>query len=136
MGIVGLAGVPDQQNSPIVFLPANWLAVVGLLMGASWVSNAAAEQLTFDSNGFRLHGCIMRPQGRGPSLAVIFNHGSEKDPEPSAHLTWPVSMSSRATCSLHSSVTITVRRRARTSKTFKGRFSKMVSIGPHNSGKL
>lgn len=59
-----------------------FLAIVGIAMAASWVNDAAAEQLTFQSNGFTLHGCIIRPQGNGPFPAVIFNHGSEKNPEP------------------------------------------------------
>lgn len=41
---------------------------------------APAEEFVFDSNGYKLNGCIMRPRGRGPFPAVIFNHGSEKVP--------------------------------------------------------
>lgn len=41
---------------------------------------APAEEFVFESNGFKLNGCIMRPLGRGPFPAVIFNHGSEKVP--------------------------------------------------------
>ena len=36
--------------------------------------------MTFQSNGYALAGCIIRPAGAGPFPAVIYNHGSEKDP--------------------------------------------------------
>jgi carboxymethylenebutenolidase len=58
------------------------LAVVGATIAACCMTDAAAEQVTFQSNGFLLHGCILLPQGRGPFPAIIFNHGSEKNPEP------------------------------------------------------
>jgi carboxymethylenebutenolidase len=38
------------------------------------------EEVTFQSNGHMLAGCITRPAGAGPFPAVIYNHGSEKDP--------------------------------------------------------
>jgi poly(3-hydroxybutyrate) depolymerase len=37
------------------------------------------EEVTFQSNGYTLHGCITRPAGEGPFPAVIYNHGSEKN---------------------------------------------------------
>ena len=40
----------------------------------------AGEEVTFQSNGYTLAGCIVRPAGPGPFPAVIYNHGSEKDP--------------------------------------------------------
>jgi carboxymethylenebutenolidase len=39
---------------------------------------AGAEEVRFRSNGYMLYGCIMRPAGRAPFPAVIYNHGSEK----------------------------------------------------------
>jgi carboxymethylenebutenolidase len=38
------------------------------------------EEITFASHGRTLYGCITRPAGAGPFPAVIYNHGSEKDP--------------------------------------------------------
>jgi poly(3-hydroxybutyrate) depolymerase len=38
------------------------------------------EEVTFQSNGYALAGCIVRPAGPGPFPAVIYNHGSEKNP--------------------------------------------------------
>lgn len=38
------------------------------------------EEVTFQSNGYTLHGCIIRPDGPGPFPAVIYNHGSDKEP--------------------------------------------------------
>ena len=43
---------------------------------------APSEEFIFDSAGHKLHGCIIRPRGRGPFPAVIFNHGSEQNPAP------------------------------------------------------
>ncbi len=45
-------------------------------------SRLAAEEVRFESNGYRLYGCIMRPQGPGRFPAVIYNHGSERFPGP------------------------------------------------------
>ena len=41
-----------------------------------------AETVTFPSNGLTLHGWIYRPQGSGPFPALVWNHGSEKNPGP------------------------------------------------------
>jgi len=38
------------------------------------------EEVTFESNGYKLYGCIQRPPGAGPFPAMIYNHGSEKFP--------------------------------------------------------
>jgi carboxymethylenebutenolidase len=38
------------------------------------------QQVTFQSNGYMLAGCITRPAGIGPFPAVIYNHGSEQNP--------------------------------------------------------
>jgi carboxymethylenebutenolidase len=43
--------------------------------------SAAQEEVTFESHGSTLYGCITRPAGDGPFPAIIYNHGSEKDPE-------------------------------------------------------
>jgi carboxymethylenebutenolidase len=43
-------------------------------------SSPPAQEVTFQSNGYALAGCIVRPAGPGPFPAVIYNHGSEKDP--------------------------------------------------------
>jgi carboxymethylenebutenolidase len=41
---------------------------------------AGSEEVKFQSDGHVLHGCITRPDGRGPFPVVIYNHGSEKNP--------------------------------------------------------
>jgi carboxymethylenebutenolidase len=58
------------------------LAIVAVTIAVSCMTDAAAEQVAFQSNGFMLHGCLLLPQGRGPFPTIIFNHGSEKNPEP------------------------------------------------------
>jgi carboxymethylenebutenolidase len=57
---------PPAASAPIASAPA--------------ASAAAEEEVTFPSNGYMLAGCIVRPAGPGPFPAVIYNHGSEKDP--------------------------------------------------------
>src|SRR5436309_1437866 len=42
-----------------------------------------AIPVQFPSNGLTLHGWIYKPQGTGPFPAVVWNHGSER--EPTAH---------------------------------------------------
>jgi carboxymethylenebutenolidase len=39
-----------------------------------------AVAVSFPSHGLTLHGWIYRPQGPGPFPAVLWNHGSEKNP--------------------------------------------------------
>jgi dienelactone hydrolase len=47
---------------------------------ASPSASAPEEEVTLQSNGYMLAGCIIPPAGPGPFPAVIYNHGSEKDP--------------------------------------------------------
>ena len=44
---------------------------------------ADSDDVAFHSNSYLLHGCITRPKGNGPFPVVIYNHGSEKYPDPS-----------------------------------------------------
>src|SRR4051794_15159355 len=39
-----------------------------------------AIPVSFPSNGLSLRGWLYKPQGDGPLPAVIWNHGSERDP--------------------------------------------------------
>jgi carboxymethylenebutenolidase len=39
------------------------------------------EKVTFSSNGLALVGYLYRPEGTGPWPAVVWNHGSERDPQ-------------------------------------------------------
>lgn len=39
------------------------------------------ELVSFVSDGMTLHGFLWRPVGTGPFPAIVFNHGSEEDPE-------------------------------------------------------
>jgi len=45
-----------------------------------------AITVSFPSNGLTLRGWIYRPQGDGPFPAIIWNHGSEKNPVPHPEL--------------------------------------------------
>ncbi len=53
---------------------------IGLVTIASTPASAASEEVKFQSDGHVLHGCITRPEGRGPFPVVIYNHGSDKNP--------------------------------------------------------
>jgi dienelactone hydrolase len=55
------------------------------LLGAAIVAHAQtqpprAEKVTFESDGLTLVGYLYRPEGTGPWPALVWNHGSEKDP--------------------------------------------------------
>ena len=54
--------------------------VLAALMPARTVFAATPEEVTFLSNGFELHGFIHRPDGQGPFPAILYNHGSERQP--------------------------------------------------------
>ena len=40
------------------------------------------ELITFKSGDFTLKGFIWKPEGPGPFPAILWNHGSEKQPGP------------------------------------------------------
>src|SRR6516165_3010380 len=40
------------------------------------------ERIQLSSKGYRLEGCIVRSNLTGRLAAVIYNHGSEKNPQP------------------------------------------------------
>lgn len=61
-------------------------AVVAVLLGLALATHAAAgapraEKVTFESDGLVLVGYLYHPEGTGPWPALIWNHGSEEDPE-------------------------------------------------------
>jgi carboxymethylenebutenolidase len=41
---------------------------------------AMAEEVSFPAGGLTLHGFLYKPSGSGPFPAIIWNHGSEKQP--------------------------------------------------------
>jgi hypothetical protein len=66
---------PATAEAPPV--PRRWLAQAG---PAPTVPGARQEEVVFDSNGFRLYGCMQTPPGVGPFPVIIYNHGSERSP--------------------------------------------------------
>ena len=38
------------------------------------------EEVRFPSGPYKLRGALLRPEGPGPSPALVYNHGSESDP--------------------------------------------------------
>ena len=58
---------------------------IAALLGVTSASHAEdgpprAEKVAFESDGLTLVGYLYRPDGAGPWPALIWNHGSEKDP--------------------------------------------------------
>jgi poly(3-hydroxybutyrate) depolymerase len=47
---------------------------------ADSVSTGDQTEVTIESRGNQLAGCITKPAGNGPFPAIIYNHGSEKNP--------------------------------------------------------
>src|SRR5436190_12567022 len=57
------------------------LLVFGSAAGAATQAPALSkERVAFKSHGLTLTGFLFRPEGRGPFPAVVWNHGSEKNP--------------------------------------------------------
>jgi dipeptidyl aminopeptidase/acylaminoacyl peptidase len=58
------------------------LWVVAFLPSSQTASGQSArpEEVKFPSGNVELHGFLYKPQGEGPFPAVLYNHGSEKNP--------------------------------------------------------
>lgn len=50
----------------------------------AWPASAAdkPQEVTIQAGQYQLHGCFWTPDGTGPFPVMIFNHGSEKNPQP------------------------------------------------------
>jgi len=61
-------------------------ALLAVLGCAAWVNDALAadqpQEVTIPAGQYSLHGCFLTPEGPPPYPVMIFNHGSEKNPEP------------------------------------------------------
>jgi carboxymethylenebutenolidase len=60
-----------------------WIGHVGLLvlsLNVTVLLAAQPEEVTFPSGKLVLHGFLYRPEGSGPFPAVLYNHGSERNP--------------------------------------------------------
>ena len=59
------------------------LALVALFLGVPPAFAADKPQdVSIQAGPYLLHGCFWTPDGPGPYPVMIFNHGSEKNPEP------------------------------------------------------
>src|ERR1039457_3664062 len=63
-------------------------ALILLLMFPSF--SFTKQVVTFPSGDLTLHGIVFRPEGKGPFPAVIYNHGSYKDPTEAVEILGPV----------------------------------------------
>jgi poly(3-hydroxybutyrate) depolymerase len=68
------AVAPAPQDRPAV--PAGEFAHTP----ADSLSTGDQTEVTIESHGNELAGCITRPAGSGPFPAIIYNHGSERNP--------------------------------------------------------
>jgi len=60
-----------------------WISRVSLLalfLRVTVLLAAQPEEVTFPSGKLVLHGFLYRPEGSGPFPAVLYNHGSERNP--------------------------------------------------------
>jgi carboxymethylenebutenolidase len=56
----------------------------------SFTHSFTKQVVTFPSGALRLRGIVFRPEGKGPFPAVIYNHGSYKDPTEAIEILGPV----------------------------------------------
>jgi carboxymethylenebutenolidase len=83
--------VHDQE----VFMRQSWISSFALVLLATQMIGHAAgqpapqlsadfvtERVELSSKGYRLEGCIVRPNQTGRFAAIIYDHGSEKNPPP------------------------------------------------------
>jgi dipeptidyl aminopeptidase/acylaminoacyl peptidase len=76
----------SQHSNPILEVNSAtrlWAGLVVLLVLLLKVTNlfgAQREEVTFPSGKLMLRGFPYRPEGSGPLLAVLYNHGSERQP--------------------------------------------------------
>ena len=73
---------PTRKNRKLFSL-IRWLVqtcLLLLLLKATVMSATQPEEVTFPSGKLVLHGFLYSPQGNGPFPAILYNHGSERNP--------------------------------------------------------
>ena len=53
---------------------------IGVAAAAAQAPAPAKQRIAFKSHGLTLTGFLLRPDGPGPFPAIVWNHGSEKNP--------------------------------------------------------
>src|SRR5262249_59866144 len=53
---------------------------IGVAAAAPQAPAPAKQRIAFKSHGLTLTGFLLRPDGPGPFPAIVWNHGSEKNP--------------------------------------------------------
>lgn len=56
-------------------------AILALVLSSAYAADKPQE-VTIPAGPYQLHGCVWAPAGPGPYPVMIFNHGSEKNPDP------------------------------------------------------
>ena len=65
---------------PLCWRLVVYLATSLLLQQRGWAQSARPEEVKFPSGNLVLHGFIYKPFGNGPFPAILYNHGSERNP--------------------------------------------------------
>ncbi|MBV9558417.1 MAG: hypothetical protein JO254_15215, partial [Pseudolabrys sp.] len=53
---------------------------LGLAVFLASAALAATEEVTIQSGGMELHGCLIRPAGEAPFPTIIYNAGDDREP--------------------------------------------------------
>jgi len=78
-----IKNAPTLNGRAAVFALLAIALVIVAPIGRGWAEGAKPELTTFTSGDLALKGFIWKPEGPGPFPAILWNHGSEKQPAPS-----------------------------------------------------
>lgn len=71
---------PTLELSSAIRLCVGLAVLLLLFLKVTNLVGAQREEVTFPSGKLMLHGFLYRPEGSGPFPAVLYNHGSERQP--------------------------------------------------------
>lgn len=83
----GRPALPERRGAAAALpalSPANVLCLLLMLtcVRSTCLAQSQPEEVVFPSDGLKLHGYLWKPEGAGPFPAIVWNHGSEKQPSP------------------------------------------------------
>jgi carboxymethylenebutenolidase len=80
-GAAGVGAMSTRARACRLFIGVLFLVVyTATASAADTVTPAAPVEATFKSGELLLHGFVYKPEGNGPFRAVLWNHGSERQP--------------------------------------------------------
>jgi carboxymethylenebutenolidase len=74
-----------QANSALAVEPSRQCLAPTVSQAAPTAAQPAPEHVTLMSEGRKLQATLLRPSGPGPFPAIVYNHGSERDPIVAQH---------------------------------------------------